>query len=183
VIIEPENSLAKFRIKEQLSYETLNKFIIDWIDGKAERYYKSQPIPEQIYDSDKIRVLVGYNFKDVVFDKNYDVVVQFYSDYCNACLLFNEQFVELAKGRMSGRKGLVFGKVNMDQNDLEDFEIEGMPRMVAFPKGNKEGIVFGSDWNLIVMEAFLEDVLGDGGVYEESNEPPTDQHKTHIPDL
>lgn len=183
IIIDPLNNLAKYKIRGQLSYSALNNFINDWIDGKADKFLKSQPVPEHIFDKDNIRVLVGHNFKEVVFDEKFDVVVQFYSEYCTGCSEFNQYFVELANGKLSKRKGLVFAKVNMDKNDLDDFVVDGMPSMIAFTKDNKDGVVFAGDWIVLIMENFLEDVLGTKEEHEELNEQTIQPQNNHNTDL
>lgn len=184
IIIEPSKNIAKYRLKGELTTDSLKDLIDDWVNGKAERFYKSQPLPQQAFDGD-VRVLVGYNFKEVVSDKNFDVVVYFYSDYCKACEEFYDLFEDLVSEFKGTRKRLVFAKINMDLNDVE-FVVDGMPMVVVFTKRNKEGVVYAGSLDVEFMKVYMRDVFReedeaeDEELYEQSKDDSYESQHTDL---
>ena len=65
----------KYRLKEGISVEALEKFAASLIDGTAEAEFKSAPIPEDNKDGD-VTVVVGKSFEDIVMDPTKDVLLE-----------------------------------------------------------------------------------------------------------
>ena len=157
MILQPSKNIAKYRNKGEFSIESLKDLIDDWVNDKAQRYFKSDPLPVEPYE-DGIRILVGQNFEEVVSDKNFDILVYFYSNSCSVCEQYNVLYPEVAKEFKAIREELVFAKICTDSNDV-DFHLEGIPMIVAFTKKNKQGIVYGDNLDMDFFKAYLTEVF------------------------
>ena len=65
-------------LSSRCSYEALEDFARQLVQGKLEPYLKSQPIPEQTGD---VKIVVAKNFEQIVNDKTKDVLIEFYAPW------------------------------------------------------------------------------------------------------
>lgn len=63
------------------------KDVQDWIqaflDGKLEKHFKSEEIPED--NKNPVKTIVGKNFEELVHNPNAHVFVEFYAPWCHHC--------------------------------------------------------------------------------------------------
>ena len=69
-----------------LTVESLTSFVDDFMAGKVKPSIKSAPIPES--NEGPVKVVVADSFEDIVFDKEKDVLMEFYAPWCGHCKVF-----------------------------------------------------------------------------------------------
>lgn len=80
-LIRLEEDMAKYKPENsELSPENIESFVQLYIDGKLKQHLLSQKLPED-WDKSPVKVLVSSNFDDVVFNKEKDVLVEFYAPW------------------------------------------------------------------------------------------------------
>ena len=72
-----KNEKFPFDQKKDFTEENLSAFVADFVAGKIESTLKSDPIPEK--NDGPVKVVVGNEFKKIVYDKTKDVFVEFYA--------------------------------------------------------------------------------------------------------
>jgi protein disulfide-isomerase A1 len=70
---------------EDLTQQVLSKWIEDFRQGKLMPYEVPDPVPEPDVPEESVVVLEAANFDGVVYDAEYDVLVEFYAPWCGHC--------------------------------------------------------------------------------------------------
>merc|ERR1711962_709580 len=84
-IIKLEEDMAKYKPESyDITEENLSSFVKDFLDGKLKQHLLSQELPED-WDATGVKVLVSSNFDEVVFNKEKEVLVEFYAPWCGHC--------------------------------------------------------------------------------------------------
>lgn len=80
-LIRLEEDMAKYKPENsELSPENIEGFVQSYIDGKLKQHLLSQKLPED-WDKLPVKVLVSSNFDEVAFNKEKDVLVEFYAPW------------------------------------------------------------------------------------------------------
>ncbi|KAF0989602.1 hypothetical protein HZS_2354 [Henneguya salminicola] len=133
----------KFLAKETASiddhkkFETiLNDFIADFKKGNIlEKFIKSQPVPTS--DESNVKTVVAKNFDEIVFDKEKDVLIEFYAPWCGHCKSLAPIYEELAT-LLKSEKRLIIAKMDATANEVhKDFGVQGFPT-IYLSKGGKK---------------------------------------------
>ena len=72
-----EQGRSKYLFKNKFTAENLKEWVQQFLDGKAERHVKSEPIPAA--NDGPVKVVVGKTFDDIVMDPTKDVLIEFYA--------------------------------------------------------------------------------------------------------
>ena len=147
--------LQKFILRKDLNLENLEKFCDDWNKGLEKPFLKSQPMPAQAFEND-VRILVADNFKEVVFDRNFDVLVEFYAPWCGHCKKLAPEYSKVAK-KFKGTRSLIVCKIDATENEFENFDIQEFPTIKFFPANNKDGIDLIGKKDAVSIEKFVVD--------------------------
>jgi len=138
---------------EPLTAETCTTFTQQSLDGTYPSYKKSEPIPAS--NDDAVKVLVGKNFDDIVYDKEKDVFVEFYAPWCGHCKKLAPIWDELGEV-FEEAPYLVISKIDATANALPDgIDIQGFPTLIFFPADNKQGIPYDDDRDLDSLKEFV----------------------------
>jgi protein disulfide-isomerase A1 len=114
--------------------EWLNQFKA----GSLPAHLKSEAVPEKPTDDDNVHILVGQNFKDTVFDKDADVLVEFYAPWCGHCKTLTPIYAELAT-ELKDVSGIKIAKVDATANDVpKSFGVQGFPTIKLVKAGDNE---------------------------------------------
>lgn len=147
--------LQKFIEKAPLSLNSLISFCERWQKGVEKPYLRSQPVPSNPKDKN-VRILVGENFNEVVFDRNFDVLVEFYAPWCGHCKKLAPEYTKLAD-KFKGFKTLIIAKIDASENEVENFDIQEFPTIKFFPANNKDGIDYVGKKDVDGLEKFVLD--------------------------
>jgi len=98
------------------------------------RYIRSEPIPTE---DGPVKILVGKNFEDIVFDESKDVFVEFYAPWCGHCKKLSPIWDELGE-MFKPVQDIVIAKVDATSNTLpRGINANSFPTILWFPKNNK----------------------------------------------
>jgi protein disulfide-isomerase A1 len=139
---------------DALTAETAIAFTNQALEGTYTSYKKSEPIPAP--NDDAVKVVVGKNFNDVVFDKEKDVFVEFYAPWCGHCKKLAPIWDELGEIFEDKAPNVVIAKIDATANSLPDgIEVQGFPTLIFYPADNKQGIQYNEDRDLESLKAFV----------------------------
>ena len=80
-LIHLEEEMTKYKPSaEELTADTMKDFVQDFIDGKVKPHLLSEDVPED-WDKNPVKTLVSKNFDEVAFNKDKDVLVEFYAPW------------------------------------------------------------------------------------------------------
>jgi len=103
--------------------------------GECPAFRKSEPVPES-NDGD-VKVIVGKTFEEIAYDKNKDVLVEFYAPWCGHCKKLAPTYEKLGKAFRSVDT-MVIAKTDATANGYPDeIDIQGFPTIIFFPADNK----------------------------------------------
>lgn len=81
---------------EDITASDIHGFIDDFRNGKLDRIFKSEPVPERVTSPRVVRKIVGKNWDQEVNDMTKDVFVAYTSQYCKKCRQLEPIWKELA---------------------------------------------------------------------------------------
>jgi protein disulfide-isomerase A1 len=149
-----KDSVIKYLHKGDINEKNIKDFVERVSKGRAEAYYKSEPIPSD--NSGPIYTVVSKSFKKEVLDNDNDIMVKFYTPYCGHCRKLAPVYERLAEG-MAINKKLKFMEVDVSKNDIEGHPITSVPVMKLFPGKNKTGVqVFSGERKENVIAEFIQ---------------------------
>lgn len=125
----------KFAFEGEFTENNIKTFVEDFVGSRLRPYYKSEPITETTHE-DGVRVVVGKNFEEIVFDENTDVLIVYYAPLCVPCKTMAPIYSSLAKS-LEDVEGLVIGKMDTTKNEAENLKTRGYPTIRFYPKGDK----------------------------------------------
>jgi len=153
-IIKMSENMAKYKPDElDLSADAVTKFAQGVLSGVAKRHLMSEEIPED-WNSKPVSVLVGKNFKEVAYDSNKKVFVEFYAPWCGHCKSLAPIWDQLGE-KFTGDENVVIAKMDSTANEVSDFEIQGFPTLKYFPSGSDKVVDYNGDRTLDAMAAFV----------------------------
>ena len=138
LILDVKNGLAKFKFSGEITQANLKTFINGWQAGTLEQFLKTQEVPEQSYENE-VRVLVGKNFAEVVYDNTKDVLVEFYAPWCGHCKELAPEYERVA-AELKPYSSIIIAKVDATENEVQGVDIRGFPTLKFFAANNKTPI-------------------------------------------
>ena len=135
-ILQSSNKNKKYRLDREINVKTLEMFLLNFFADNLHPFLKSEEIPKNEYDGD-VRIVVGKNSKDLVYDNTKHVILEFYSPTCDRCKRLAPIYSELATSYKND-DDFVFAKIDGSLNDVDFIEVEAFPAVYLFPKNNKD---------------------------------------------
>nr|UMA83671.1 venom-related protein disulfide isomerase [Conus judaeus]DAZ87009.1 TPA_inf: venom-related protein PDI [Conus judaeus] len=125
----------KFKMEEEFSVDSFEKFVRGVLNGEVEPYLKSEPVPEN--NDQPVKVVVAKNFEELVNDPEKDVLIEFYAPWCGHCKSLAPKYDELAE-KLKDETDIVIAKMDATANDPpSQYEVRGFPTIYFAPKGSK----------------------------------------------
>lgn len=169
-ILSPgEAALVKYKYEgdaNQMTSVEVTNFARDFLDGKLEKFLRSEDIPES--QEGAVITVVGKTFNQIVKDESKDVFVEFYAPWCGHCKQLEPIWEQLAS-EFAGVNDLVIAKMDATANEVENFKVSGYPTIKFFSKDNKKGIDYEGERDLDDMRNFLEEKSAVVRAHNESN--------------
>jgi len=156
IIQMKENDIVKYK-PEKVSYEEedLKKFVKDYLDDKVPIHYLTEKLPED-WDAKPVKVLTGANFDEVVFDKEKNVLVEFYAPWCGHCKQLVPIWDKLAETLQEDRKDVVVAKMDATINELPHTRVRSFPTIKLYMKESNEAHEYNGERTLEGIKKFLE---------------------------
>jgi len=112
---------------EELTKESMEKWLTQWVAGELSATVKSEPVPTSLTDEHNVATLVGENFKEVALDEKKDVLIEFYAPWCGHCKSLIPIWDKLGTA-FKGIDSVVIAKTDATANDYPaGFKVEGFP--------------------------------------------------------
>lgn len=159
-LIKLEEEMSKYKPeKSDLTKDNIRSFVQDFIDGKLKQHYLAQELPED-WDTTPVKTLVATNFDEVVFNKDKDVLVEFYAPWCGHCKQLAPIYDQLGE-HFKDDASIVVAKMDATANELEHTKITSFPTLKLYKKGDNQIIEYSGERTLEGLIKFLES----GGSY------------------
>mmetsp|Transcript_32735 Transcript_32735/g.56984 ORF Transcript_32735/g.56984 Transcript_32735/m.56984 type:complete len:481 (+) Transcript_32735:3880-5322(+) len=144
-LVDTRDPLKKFKYEGELTAEGIADFAGKWKSNTLKPSLKSDPIPSDPYDG-AVRVLVGKNFADVVYDTTKDVFVEFYAPWCGHCKNLAPEYEKVAETFQSN-DSIIVAKMDSTTNEVEGVTVSGFPTLKFYPANNKAGVDYRGERN------------------------------------
>jgi protein disulfide-isomerase A1 len=168
--IQPDEEMTKYKPeKPDFTAEYFRTFVQGVLDKKIKPHLLSEEIPED-WDKNPVKVLVSKNFDEVAFNKDKDVLVEFYAPWCGHCKQLVPIYDELGE-KFKDHNDVIVAKIDSTANELEHTKIKSFPTLKLFKKGSNEVVEYGGERTLAGLTKFLES----GG--EVGQSPPEEEEE------
>lgn len=178
-LIKLEEDMAKYKPPtDELTSESIQKFVQDFLDGKLKQHLLSQDLPED-WDKNPVKVLVATNFESVVFDTDKDVLVEFYAPWCGHCKQLTPIYNKLGEA-FEGNDNIIIAKMDATANELEHIKVTSFPTIKLYTKGDNVPVEYNGPRTLEALQKFVESGGKEGAnveVQEEEEEAEDDSAK------
>ncbi|XP_074593017.1 protein disulfide isomerase isoform X2 [Brevipalpus obovatus] len=180
-LIKLEEDMIKYRPEtSDITEESVRNFVQGVIDGKIKKHLLSQDVPED-WNKNPVRVLVGKNFDEVVFDKEKDVLVEFYAPWCGHCKQLVPIYDALGE-KYKDHPTVVIAKMDSTANELEHTKINSFPTIKLFKKETNEVVEYNGERTLDGLTKFIE-TDGDYGRAAPEEEIDEEEEKPEAADV
>jgi protein disulfide-isomerase A1 len=137
-IVKDGKVTERYRLTGKLDKDSMKKFIQDWKEGKAPRFYKSEKEPED--NKGPVYKAVATSFNKLVIENDDDVLVYYHSPWCKYCKGIMKTYQILAESLEDFEK-LKFVEVDGHKNDLKEYAVEDYPALRMFRGKNKSEVI------------------------------------------
>lgn len=160
IIRMTEMDLVKYKPEtNEFSEEAVRKFAQDYLDKKVPVHYLSEDIPED-WDKNPVKILVGKNFDQVAFNKDKNVLVQFYAPWCGHCKQLAPVWDEVAEF-LTKKEDVLVAKMDSTVNELPHTKVRSFPTIKLYKKTDNEEVEYNGERTLEGITKFL----ASGGEY------------------
>lgn len=154
-LIKLEEDMAKYKPeKPDLTEENIKSFVDKFLKNELKQHLLSQDLPED-WDKTPVKTLVATNFDDVVFNKDKDVLVEFYAPWCGHCKQLVPIYDELAE-KYKDNEAIVIAKIDATANELEHTKITSFPTLKFYRKGDNQVVDYTGERTVDGFSKFLD---------------------------
>ena len=155
LIVDTRANYSKYKLSGDFNIKNLENFVNDWLLGnKLSNLVISEPIPDEPFDNE-VRIVVAENFWDVVFDLTKHVFVYYYTDDCENCLNFYEDYSNLAK-KLKNYDKIVLAKINCSKNEVREM-LNFYPAVKLYPAIYKNSVDYLGKLELDKVLIFIDE--------------------------
>jgi len=118
----------------QLNINNAKRWLDSFLAGKLE-----SPSDKELYtEEDAVVQVKADNFEEIVYDKEKDVLLEFYAPWCGYCAALAPQYKAIAM-QFSLFPSIVLGAFDTQASPVPDkFNITALPTLLFFPANDKE---------------------------------------------
>merc|ERR1719163_1233394 len=132
LVIVDNNTNEKFLFEGDVtSADDQKAFFAKYTAGELKAFLKTEDAPEK--NDDPVTVVVGSTFKEIVWNPNADVLVEFYAPWCGHCKKLAPEYEKLGE-EFKDRDDVVIAKMDSTANDNPSEDISGFPTLVFYPR-------------------------------------------------
>ncbi|KAA8594499.1 hypothetical protein FQN60_011634 [Etheostoma spectabile] len=159
-LITLEDEMTKYRPEsDAITAESIISFCELFIEGKLKPHLMSQDIPED-WDKNPVRVLVGKNFEEVVFDSSKNVPD---APWCGHCKQLTPIWEKLGE-KYKDSADIIVAKMDSTANEIEAVKVHSFPTLKFFPAGEERKVIdYNGERTLEGFTKFLESGGKEGG--------------------
>merc|ERR1712121_131318 len=181
-LIHLAEDMAKYKpASSEVSEDNVRSFVQSYLDGKLKVHLLSQDLPED-WDATGVKVLVASNFDEVAFNKDKDVLVEFYAPWCGHCKQLAPIYDQLGE-KYKDSETVVIGKMDATVNELEHTKVQSFPTIKLFKKGDNKIVEYNGERTLEGLTKFLEtDGEYGQGPAEGEEEPEEEEDEEEAPE-
>lgn len=178
-LIKLEEDMAKYKPQSnEITAEVVDNFVKDFLDGKLKQHLLSQDVPED-WDKQPVKVLVSSNFDEVAFNKDKNVLVEFYAPWCGHCKQLSPIYDQLGE-KFAKSDDIVIAKIDATANELEHTKITSFPTLKLYKKGDNSVVDYNGERTLEGLSKFLE-TGGDYGKGAPDESADEDEENDDVP--
>ncbi|XP_035226510.1 protein disulfide-isomerase-like isoform X1 [Stegodyphus dumicola] len=168
-LIKLEDEMTKFKpTTTGIEESDIRGFVTGVLEGKIKQHLLSEDVPEG-WDKEPVKILVGKNFDEVVFDKTKNVLVEFYAPWCGHCKQLAPIYDELGE-KYKDQADIVIAKMDATANELEHTKINSFPTIKLYKKDTNEVVDFNGERTLEGISRFIDTGGVDGAAVKEEEE-------------
>jgi len=152
--------LAKYKPSfSEFTEASLQSYLDEYNAGKLSPHLKTEEVPAD-WDAHPVKVLVGKNHDQVVFDENKHVFVEYYAPWCGHCKNLAPIWDKLGEA-VKDHPNIVVAKMDSTVNEAKDVSVTGFPTLKFFPADSSRTIVdYTGGRTFEELVAFLEKNTG-----------------------
>lgn len=151
-IVDTRVKAKRYLFSAQINSANILDFASKWYYNRIKAEIKSEEIPS---DQGPVYKIVGKTWKDVVYDKNKDVLVKYFTPWCGHCKQVAPIYEELAKKLGPLNPSLTIAEIDVSANEFE-FEIASYPTFHIFPAATKKLEAFKGERTVLGFTEFIE---------------------------
>ncbi|KAF2879915.1 hypothetical protein ILUMI_26244 [Ignelater luminosus] len=172
-LIKLEEDMAKYKpASDDLTAETLQGFVQDFLDGKLKQHLLSQTLPND-WNKQPVHTLVASNFDTVALDVGKDVLVEFYAPWCGHCKQLAPIYDKVGE-HFEKNDDVVIAKMDATANELEHTRITSFPTIKLYTKGENKVIEYNGPRTFEGLTKFVETGGVEGAGVDEPVEEETE---------
>lgn len=145
-------------VQRKVSAENMKEFVKNVLEQKAEIFYNSQDEPTDNADLN-VKVITRNNVKLHLDDSTKDRLFVFGTSRCPHCIKIRPTLEILGSvAKTYANDKVTIGYCDVEENDMNDFDIRFVPTLLLYKAGSNESIVYdGGERNLENLMTFIRD--------------------------